>query len=537
MSKIFISLLIFISTLSFPQKSQNPKLIVGIVVDQMRFDYLTRFNKYFGDDGFKILSNEGCNFTYAHFNYVPTNTAPGHASIYTGTTPFFHGIIANDWFDKTKNEMVNSVHDSLFKSIGVTTQEGQRSPNKLLVNTITDQLKIATNGKSKVISISIKDRASILPGGHSADLALWYSDETGRFITSDYYVKGLPKWVDFFNNMKLPDKYINKEWTLSLPASDYLISSPDESDYENDIFNEGRTSFPHSLKNVSGNSKYSAIIKTPFGNQLVLELAKAAIINEELGKNSVPDFLAISFSSTDYIGHEYGPNSVEVEDTYIKLDKQIAELLSILDKLVGKGNYLLFFTADHAIMESPGYLKRFKINGESFESKLLNDSLKSFAEKKYNDKNIILNSSNRQVFLNYKLIRDKKLNPEDVENNLKEYLINKFSEIAIVLTRNELTDKMAKRNSNNLILNGFNFKRSGDIAFEFEPNIIPGHKKGSTHGSMYNYDTHVPLIFYGWHIPHKKINAPVYVTDIAPTIANLTGINEPNACIGIPIIK
>jgi predicted AlkP superfamily pyrophosphatase or phosphodiesterase len=537
MLKIYISLLILISTLSFPQKSQNPKLIVGIVVDQMRFDYLTRFNKYFGDDGFNRLLNEGSNFSYAHFNYVPTNTAPGHTSIYTGTTPYFHGIIANDWFDKTKDEMVSSVRDSLFKSIGVSTHEGQRSPNKLLVNTITDQLKIATNGKSKIISISIKDRAAILPGGHSADLALWYSNETGKFITSDYYVKNLPKWVVFFNNMKLPDKYIKKEWTLSLPASDYLISSPDESDYENDTFNEGRTSFPHSLKNVAGNSKYSALIKTPFGNQLVLELAKAAIINEGLGKNSVPDFLAISFSSTDYIGHEYGPNSVEVEDTYIKLDKQIAELLSGLDKLVGKGNYLLFLTADHAVMESPGYLRKLKINGENFEGKLLNESLQSFAEKKYNNKNVILNSSNRQIFLNYKLMREEKLNPVDVENNLKDYLLNTFPEIAIVLTRNELLDKIASRNSNNLILNGFNFKRSGDIALEGEPNIIPNHKKGSTHGSMYNYDTHVPLIFYGWHIPHQKINTPVYTVDIAATIANLIGINEPNACIGIPLIK
>ncbi|MFZ0453683.1 MAG: alkaline phosphatase PafA [Ignavibacteriaceae bacterium] len=537
MLKIFISLLILISSLSFPQKSKDPKIIVGIVVDQMRFDYLTRFNKYFGDDGFKRIIKGGSDFTYAHYNYVPTFTAPGHTSIYTGTTPFFHGIIANDWYDREKNEMVSSVRDDSFQSVGVTTSEGQRSPDKILSSTITDQLKIATNGKSKVISISIKDRAAILPGGHSADLALWYSSKTGKFISSDYYVKNLPKWVEFFNNLKLPDKYINKEWDLSLPATDYLISSPDKSDYENDAFNEGRTSFPHSLKNVSDNSKYSALIKTPFGNQLVLELAKAAIINEGLGKNSVPDFLAISFSSTDYIGHEYGPNSVEIEDTYIKLDKQIAELLSGLDKLVGKGNYLLFLTADHAVMESPGYLNKLKINGKNFESKMLNDSLSSFTEKKYNTKNIILNSSNRQVFLNYKLMREEKLNPEEVENNLKEYLLNTFPQIAIVLTRNELLDKTAKRTSDNLILNGFNFKRSGDIAFEFEPNIIPDHKKGSTHGSLYNYDTHVPLIFYGWHIPHQKINTPVYTVDIAATIANLIGINEPNACIGIPLIK
>ncbi len=537
MLKNFVFLILFISSFSFPQKSEKPKLIVGIVVDQMRFDYLTRFNEYFGNDGFNRLISEGSNFTYMHYNYVPTFTAPGHTSIYTGTTPFFHGIIANDWFNRVNNDMESSVADNSFQSVGVQTNEGKRSPKKLLANTITDQLKIATNGKSKVISISIKDRAAILPGGHSADEAFWYSGKTGKFITSDYYMKRLPKWVDDFNNKKLPDKFISQEWNLSLKASDYSISLPDESGYESDIFNEGKTSFPHSLKNVEGKSKYSALISTPFGNQLVLEMAKAAVIHENLGKNSVPDFLAVSFSSTDYIGHAYGPNSVEIEDTYIKLDKQIADLLTVLDKQVGKGNYLLFLTADHGVMESPDYLKKLKINGENVDGKLFYNSLKSFAEKKYSNEKIIMNFSNKQIFLDYKLIKNKGLNINEVEHNFKDYLLTNFPQIALVFTREELQKKIAERSSNNLILNGFNFKRSGDIALEFEPNIIPDHKKGSTHGSIYNYDTHVPMIFYGWHIPHQEVNAPVYIVDIAATIANLVGITESNECTGIPLIK
>jgi predicted AlkP superfamily pyrophosphatase or phosphodiesterase len=534
--KIFL-LILTISSLSFPQKTDQPKLIVGIVIDQMRYDYLIKFNKYFGQDGFNRLINYGSDFTYAHFNYVPTSTAPGHSSIYTGTTPFYHGIIANDWFDRIKNHMLSSVSDDSFQSVGVQTDEGERSPNKLLASTITDQLKIATNGKAKVISISIKDRASILPGGHSADEAFWYSNKTGNFITSTYYLNKLPNWVKDFNQKKLPDSFASQRWNLSLPDSDYQVSLPDEAMYESDVFNEGRTSFPHSLKNVDRESKYSALIKTPFGNQLILEFAKAAIVNENLGKNYVPDFLAVSFSSTDYIGHEYGPNSVEIEDTYIKLDKQIADLISALDKQIGKGNYLLFLTADHGVMESPGYLKKLKINGKNFDTKLFTNSLKSFALKNYNDEKIIQNYSNQQIFLDYEKIKLKKLNLVSIEKVFAEYLRNSIPQIALVLTRSELQKESASRISNNLIINGFNLKRSGDIVFEFEPNIIPDHEKGSTHGSKYNYDTHIPLIFYGWHIPRQKVNTPVYIVDIAPTIANLIGITEPNACIGIPIIK
>ena len=533
----FLLIALFISLPSFSQTIEQPKLVVGIVVDQMRYDYLTRFSKYYGGDGLKRLTSDGSNFTYGHLNYVPTFTAPGHASIYTGTTPFFHGIIANDWFDRVTNHMVSSVEDHTVQTLGVETDEGQASPNRLLTNTITDQLKIATNGNARVISISIKDRASILPGGHSADAAYWYSHKEGKFITSSYYMDNLPKWVEDFNQRKLPDSYISEEWNLSLPDSDYQISYPDEALNESDVFKEGRTSFPHSLKNIDRGSKYATLISTPFGNQLVLEFAKAAITNEELGKHSVPDFLAISFSSTDYIGHEYGPNSVEIEDTYIKLDKQIAELLTTLDNQVGRGNYLLFLSADHGVMESTDFLKRLKINGDIFAGRSLYDSLKSFAVKKYNNEKIIRNFSNQQIFLNYKLIENENLDINEVEENFANYIMNNLPQAAFVQTREELQEQFADRNSNNLILNGFNFKRSGDLAFNIEPNNIADRKKGSTHGTRYNYDTHIPIIFYGWHVPAQQVNTSVYTVDIAPTVANLIGITEPNGCIGIPIIK
>jgi predicted AlkP superfamily pyrophosphatase or phosphodiesterase len=533
--KILLTIFILASQL-YPHQIEQPKLVVGIVIDQMRYDYLLKFKKYYGQNGFDRLINNGTDFTYAHFNYVPTFTAPGHSSIYTGTTPFFHGIIANSWFDRKENKTIASIEDKSVNGLGTKVDEGKCSPRRLLATTITDQLKLATNGTAKVISISIKDRASILPGGHSANAAYWFSDKNGNFISSTYYINKLPSWVENFNKRKLADKYISQVWNLSLPDPDYKISYPDEAANEKDVFNEGRTSFPHSLANIKNDSKYPALLSTPYGNQLVLEFAEAAIKNENLGKNSVPDFLAISFSSTDYVGHAYGPNSVEVEDIYVKLDKQIAELLSVLDKEVGKGNYLLFLTADHGVMESVGHLKKLNINGNNFDEKSFLDSLKYYTEKKYNNNKIILNFSNKQIFLDHQIIKNKKLDIANVEKDLADYIMT-FPGIAIVRTRTELEKEIAERESNNLILNGFNFKRSGDLAFEFKPNVLPGYGKGSSHGSRYNYDTHVPMIFYGWKIPKQEINDPVYTIDIAPTIANLIGIQEPNECIGIPVIK
>ncbi|MGE5846309.1 MAG: alkaline phosphatase family protein, partial [Ignavibacteria bacterium] len=363
--KIASILILSIQLIILPQKNNAPKLIVGIVVDQMRFDYTTRFYNNFGNDGLKRLLNEGTNFTFAHFNYIPTVTGPGHATVYTGTSPFYHGIVNNTWFDKIENREVYCTEDSTVHGAGTGGNEGKQSPKRLLNTTITDQLKIATSGKAKVISISIKDRGAILPGGQSADAAYWYEHSTGRFISSSYYMEHLPKWMDEFNNKKLPDNYLSQSWELSLPISEYKVSTNDETVYEEDVFSEGKVSFPHNFNNLKSSEKYGKLISTPFGNQLLLELTKTVIKNENMGKNSFTDFLAVSFSSTDYIGHAYGPNSVEDQDLYIKFDKQIAELLNYLDTEVGEGNYLLFLTADHGVAENIDFLKGLKIRAGS----------------------------------------------------------------------------------------------------------------------------------------------------------------------------
>ncbi len=379
---LLISLFSFVFSYAQEQEVPRPRLVVGVIIDQMRYDYLQKYEKFYGEDGFKRLMKDGSNFTFAHYNYVPTYTGPGHASVYTGTTPAYHGIISNEWYSKKSKSFVNCVEDDTVRTIGETGSAGHVSPKRLMTTTISDQLKIVSNGKSRVFSISIKDRAAVLPGGHSPDEVYWYSTKNGKFITSSYYTKSLPQWVMDFNQENYVSKLFKGEWDLLLPQKDYSLSFPDEAGWEDDVFDEGNTSFPHSFANVM-NKKYDLILSTPFGNDLLLKFAEALVENEKPGSGVYTDFLAVSFSSTDYIGHAYGPNSVEVQDAYIRMDRQLAEFLNMLDKNVGKGNYLLFLTADHAVSETVQYLKSLNIPAGGFDHNACSDSLKAFSEKKF----------------------------------------------------------------------------------------------------------------------------------------------------------
>ena len=520
------------------KKTTSPKLVVGIVVDQMRYDFLYRFNSLYSENGFKKLMKDGSNFTFAHFNYIPTYTGPGHASIYTGTTPYYHGIISNNWYDKVLRKSIYCTSDKNFKTIGANNDNGEMSPKQLLSTTITDQLKMATNNKGKVISASIKDRAAILPGGHRPDGAYWYDSKSGNFITSSFYMNDLPDWVKEFNSRKLPDKYMSTEWDLTYPLEKYWATLPDERYFEEDLFLEKKTSFPHSFKFIPEKDKKEILKSTPYGNELLYNFAVSALTNENLGKDEITDFLAISFSSTDYIGHSYGPNSVEIEDTYIKLDLIVAKLINELNKNVGEGNYILFLTADHGVVENPEYLKEYNISGNWIDFNTLNNSLKKYSQKNFNS-NVIEKFSNKQIFLNYELIHTLKLDLSNVRKSFAEYLINTFPFIAQTTTRDKLTNFVASRTSSNFILNGFNPQKSGDVILELQSGYIPGSSDAThvTHGSSYSYDTHIPLLFYGWNIPSQTINKPVYIVDVAPTISDLLKITEPSGNIGIPLIS
>jgi len=543
MKKITIVLFVLMMPAFFVTKAQTvtprPKLVVGIIIDQMRYDYLYKFESLYGENGFKKLMNEGTNFKFAHFNYVPTYTGPGHTSIYTGTTPYYHGIIGNSWFDKKTKKMVYCVEDKSVNTLGADDKNGQMSPRRLLSTTITDQLKLSTNGRSKVISISLKDRAAIMIGGHMADAAYWYDSKTGNFITSTYYMKELPGWVTNFNNKKLADKYSAGDWKLSFPIEKYKQTLPDEAGYEEDVFSEGKTSFPHSFKNVPAKDKYGVLRYTPFANDLQFDFVKSAFKNEKLGQHQDTDFLAISFCASDYVGHAYGPNSVEVEDLYVKIDSLIADMINLLDKKLGKGNYLMFLSADHAVAESPDFLKEKKMPGGWFNPHIVRDSLENFTARKYGRPELIESFSNSQIFFNRRVIKEQHLELSNLENVYAQYLRETFPEIKEIFKRDDLEKEIAGRTNPNLLLNGFNPVRSGDVIFGLRPGFIfaRGGQDATSHGTLYSYDTHVPLIFYGWNIPRQTINKPVYIVDIAPTIADMLKIQEPNACIGIPLIK
>jgi predicted AlkP superfamily pyrophosphatase or phosphodiesterase len=533
----YIFILFFITNIS-AQKLEQPKLVVGIVVDQMRFNDLYRYYDLYSEKGFKKLVKEGSNFTYAHYNYIPTNTGPGHASIYTGTTPYYHGIINNDFYDRASKKTIYCVNDPDVISIGSNDDEGKKSPKNLLATTITDALKLFTNKQSKVISISIKDRGAILPAGFLADGVFWYNSKTGDFISSSFYMKDLPEWVKNFNKLKLADKYLSGEWNLLLDKKFYEINSPDESPYEPDFFKEGKTSFPHSFKDLKDTEKYNALAFTPFVHEILVELAKSAIKNEKLGKNSVPDFLAVSFSSTDLIGHTWGNYSYELMDTYLRLDRQLADLIEFLDKEIGQKNYILFLTSDHGAVETPAYLRDNKIpSGELTNSKIL-DSLKAFTARKFKTDKIIEFYSYGFIYLDRNEIEKNGLDYYKVEKEIELYLRNVFPEIQTIARRSELEKLSAARDNENLILNGWHPAKSADIIFTLRPGYMFRFlEKGTTHGTPYTFDTHIPLIFYGWKIPSQTINEKVFIVDIAPTIANLLKIAEPNTCIGVPLIK
>jgi predicted AlkP superfamily pyrophosphatase or phosphodiesterase len=512
----------------------KPKLVVGIVVDQMRYDYIYRYWDKFGNDGFKRLVNEGFFCRNTNFNYVPTYTGPGHACVYTGTTPSVNGIIANDWYDKKTGKNMYCAQDNSVNGVGTTASEGKRSPLNLLTTTITDELRISTNMKSKVIGIALKDRSAIMPAGHIANAAYWFDGTVGSFISSTYYMKELPMWVQDFNKKELPKKYLSQPWNTLLPIDQYTESMADDNKYEGLLKGESKPVFPHDLPNLmAANNGLWLIKNTPFGNSFTKDFAIEVIKNENMGKSGATDFLAISFSSPDYIGHTWGGNSVEQEDDYLRLDKDIAELLKYLDSQLGKENVLVFLTADHAAPEVPAYLMDLKIPAGYVDEGKMNADLKGYLKYKYGD-TLVLSMSNQQIFLNHKVIEEKNLGLQQVQEVVAAFM-QKMEGVSEVLTATTMNNTSFSEGVRYFMQNGYHANRSGDVLVNYLPSWVDYHRTGTTHGSPYSYDTHVPLIFYGWNIPHGSSADQVYVTDIAATLAMMLNIQFPNGCTGKPI--
>lgn len=522
------------ATVQSQYKVDRPKLVVGIVVDQMRYDYLTRFYSKYGEDGFKRLLNEGFSCENSHYNYMPTYTAVGHASIYTGTTGSSHGIISNYWYDKFERKSIYCVDDLNYAAVGTADPGEQKSPYRMMTTTVTDELRLSQNMKGKTIAVGLKDRSAVLPGGHSSNGSYWFHGlDEGNFVTSAYYMDALPKWVNKFNESGLKENYIAMKWETLYPIKEYTESIEDDNVYEEAFAGEVKPVFPHDLPELKDlNGRFDLLKTTPFGNSLVMQFAKAAVEGEKLGARGYTDFLAISFSSPDYIGHRFGVDSKEVQDTYLRLDRDLAELLDFLDQKLGKDQYTVFLTADHGAVQVPAYLKSNKIPAGYFDETAFGNFIREHCASRWESSEIVEDISNFQIFLNHEKLKELKLTKEEVSDDLVDLIIN-FEGVNKAVTGLTLQRAQFSYGILSRLQKGYNQKLSGDVLWILDPAFIGSYShKGSTHGTGYSYDTHVPVIFYGKGIKKGATREPVEIIDVAPTISSLLKISFPNGSNG-----
>jgi len=508
--------------------AQRPKVVVGLMVDQMRWDFLYRYASRYGEGGFKRLLREGFSCENAMIPYAQTVTACGHASVYTGSVPAINGIMGNEWYSRELGRQVYCTEDPGVKTIGGLGDSPPMSPRNLQVTTFSDELRIATHFRSKVIGIAIKDRGGILPAGHSANAAYWYDTRTGNWVTSTYYMQELPGWVNRFNARKIPDSLYGLNWNTLFPVGTYAMSDTDDKAYEGKFSFEARPVFPHDLSSVKGKN-YGTLTATPHGNTLTLEFAKAAIRAEGLGEDEFTDVLAVSLSSPDYIGHQFGPNSIETEDTYLRLDRELEAFFRFLDARFGKKGYLFFITADHGVAHVPEYSVANRLPGgrnAGGTAKALSDVAAS-----YQVKSLVKNFSNYQIYLDDAVIDSAKLDREKVKASLIRELM-KNPGVALAFDMEEIDEAPLPAPIRERFVQGRHPKLSGDIQVVLASGYLNYGTTGTSHGSWYPYDAHIPLVFMGWGIKPGKLGREVYMSDIAPTITNLLNIQMPSGTVG-----
>jgi predicted AlkP superfamily pyrophosphatase or phosphodiesterase len=530
MKKIFF----FIALTSLSFSYAQPKLVVGIVVDQMRYDYIQKYWAKFDTKGFKRLMKEGLACNNTNYNYVPTFTAPGHASIFTGVTPSVHGIVSNQWYDTKSRKKIYCVGDKSARAVGGDSASGAMSPRNLITSTVGEELRKKNSDLSKVIGIALKDRGAILPAGHHANAAYWYDGSTGNWITSTYYMTALPKWVSDFNKLGLSKKYLSQSWTTLLPIEKYIESAADNNEYESLFEGKITPTFPYDLPSLmKDNDGLGLIRSTPFGNSLTKDFALETIQKENMGKGDATDFLTISFSSPDYIGHQFGPQSVEVEDCYLRLDKDIEDLLKFLDKWIGKENVLVFLTSDHGASDAAPYLLHKKLPGGVMDAKIISDSLTNFFVQQYGD-SLLMRVSDFDAYFDRKKIELKKLPLAEIQKKAATHLL-KINGIQDAISSTEIEQTNFQDSIRSKVKAGFNSDRCGDLIFVLKPGWLIGFRKGTTHGTPYSYDTHVPLIGWGYSVTHGISNEELSITQIAPTLSAILKTPLPNGCNSKPI--
>lgn len=489
---------------------KEPRLVLLIAVDQFRYDYLTRFrDEYKG--GFDRLLRNGANYVNANLEHYPTVTAVGHSTMMSGATPQTSGIVGNDWFDREAGKDVTSVSDDDTKLLGGSATAGA-SPHRLLVDTVGDELKRAHHDRSKVIGISLKDRASILPVGHMADAAYWYDTRTGDFVSSTYYFKQLPEWVQTFNHLRLPDKFAASEWHFNAAAPADVFTMPRE----------------------PGAKLSAAVYSSPFGNELLEQFTENALRQEKLGQHESTDLLTVSFSSNDAIGHTYGPDSPQVHDMCIRTDRELGKLFAYLERTIGMQHILVILTADHGVMPLPEDLRRDRMPGGRMENATLFDPMQKALAARFGAGEWLLKTAGSSPYLNLNLIAEKKLDRSEVER-VAAAAIAGVPHVSRVYTRQQLLlgqvsgDKLSEK-----VVRSFNARRSGDLEVLLDSYWIRG-ATGTTHGTPYSYDTHIPLIFMGPGIKPGRYVRPVALNDLAPSVATMLDIEIPDGSVGRPL--
>ncbi|HVF24139.1 MAG TPA: alkaline phosphatase family protein [Pyrinomonadaceae bacterium] len=564
-----VSLLVVVLSISIVPAQQRAtqapakraRLVLLIVVDQFRYDYLERFGDLFGPNGFRRLLRDGASWTQANYDHFPTYTAPGHGTMMTGAYPAESGIIANDWFDRASGKRVSSVSDETVKLLGGDGTETGSSPRRLLSSTIGDELRLVTNDRSKVIGISVKDRSAILPGGRHANAAYWFSIITGRMVSSTYYFNELPAWVQSFNNTKPADKYFGAKWERLVSENEYVKrAGPDSPPWEK-VANAGgdTNAFPHIITGgdkTPGRGFYWALDYTPFSNELLLSFAQQAIIEEHLGQDDDTDVLTVSFSANDYVGHRYGPYSQEVMDVTLRVDRQIAQLLDFVQSRVGLSNTLIAFTADHGVSPIPEHAAALGLGGGRMKTADVLNGLSTAISAHYNPKGKSPDPSadyilrfydagtwrewflNGNVYFNYAALKRDGIELEEI-SQVVAVAAQKIPGVARCFTRAQLlrsaasiTDPVERR-----VLHGFHPARSGDVVIIAEPYKYLGDTITATHGSPYSYDTHVPLIIMGAGITAGRYFEPASPADIAPTLSALLRITAPTSATGRVLLE
>lgn len=529
---LLLSMLVFIA--SAQRKTERPKLVVGVCVDQLRWDYLHRFYDRFGTGGFQRLMEEGYSYENAFINYAPSVTAAGHASIYTGTTPALHGIAGNDWITDVNNLQTNAVKDTIFKTIGSNSDRGKAAPLKLLSTTIGDELRLSNHFASRVYSIAWKDRASVIPGGRGANAAYWFDDKTGKWVSSSYYMNTLPGWLEDYNSKLNADSLMGISWSLIKPAASYVNTGEDAASWERNFPGESRPAFPHSFsKDEKGG--YSNLGLSPQSQKLSFDLARSLIEDEKMGAGRYTDMLCLSLSTLDQVGHLTAPNSLEIEDLMIRLDQELGRFIRFLDKTIGQDNYLIFLTSDHGVAHSTGFMIEKKLSAGNLP---LRSMVKEWNDSCYRKFGVepVLNVLNYQVYLDEEKIRRTGNDISLVEKYIMQN-IRKREEVLQVFSYREMEKVILPEKVMQMFVNGYVAGRSGDIQIILKPGFTDRFSQGGDHASWYNYDTKIPVLIYGWHIPVGRSYRRISITDIAPTISALLGIQPPSAATGEVLVE